>query len=188
MVLMLLTKTLQERLLGLAKQSIQHGLLTGKPLSINLADFPPELRTPRATFVTLHINHKLRGCIGILTAQKPLAQDIVDNAFAAAFKDSRFPPLSAPEFEQLEIHLSLLTAPEPIEFADERDLLRQLMPGVDGLILEEGGRRATFLPSVWESLPNKEDFLRHLKQKAGLPSAYWSDKLRFFRYRAELIE
>jgi uncharacterized protein len=188
MVLMLLTKALQERLLGLAKQSIQHGLQTGKPISINLADFPPELSTPRATFVTLHIKHKLRGCIGILTAQKPLAQDIADNAFAAAFRDSRFPPLSASEFEQLEIHLSLLTAPEPIGFVNEMDLLKQLKPGIDGLILEEGGHRATFLPSVWESLPEKKDFLRHLKQKAGLPSAYWSGKLRFFRYRTELIE
>ena len=185
---MLLTKEHRQRLLELAKNSIQHGLKTGRPLPVNLADYPAELRTPCATFVTLNLNHNLRGCIGMLKAQRPLAQDIADNAFSAAFRDSRFPPLESSEFEQLEIHLSVLTAPEPIEFTNEQDLLDQLRPGVDGLILEEAGRRATFLPSVWESLPNKVDFLGHLKLKAGFPADYWSDKLRFSRYQTELIE
>lgn len=188
MALMLLTRDLQERLLELAKASIRHGLQTGKPLPVNLADYPLELRTPCATFVTLHLNHNLRGCVGILEAQKPLAQDVADNAFAAAFRDSRFSPLDASEFGQLGIHLSLLSAPEPIEFVSEQDLLDRLQPGVDGLILEEGMRRATFLPSVWESLPKKQDFLQHLKVKAGLPPGYWSDKLKFSRYRVDLIE
>ncbi|MGJ0485799.1 MAG: AmmeMemoRadiSam system protein A [Methylomicrobium sp.] len=174
-------------LLDLAKNSIRHGLHTGKPLKIDPADFPQELLEPRATFVTLHLNHELRGCIGMLKAVRPLAEDIAENAFAAAFRDHRFSPLTAEEFELLEIHLSILTPPEPIPFSSEEDLLAQLRYGIDGVIIEEGGRRGTFLPSVWEALPNPKQFLKHLKQKAGLPADYWSDTLRFYRYRTEGI-
>jgi AmmeMemoRadiSam system protein A len=174
-------------LLDLAKSSILHGLQGGKPLKINPADFSPALLEPRATFVTLHRNHELRGCIGMLKAVRPLAEDIAENAFAAAFRDHRFPPLAADEFEQLVIHLSILTEPEPISFDSEEDLLAQLRPGTDGLIIEENGRRGTFLPTVWETLPNPKQFLRHLKQKAGLSADYWSDSLRFYRYRTEGI-
>jgi AmmeMemoRadiSam system protein A len=177
----------EQLLLDLAKNSILHGLQTGKPLKVDAADFPPALRETRATFVTLHKHHELRGCIGMLKAVRPLAEDIAENAFAAAFRDHRFPPLAADEFGQLEIHLSILTQSEPISFASEEDLLTQLQPGVDGLIIEENGRRGTFLPAVWESLPNPKQFLRHLKQKAGLPADYWSDTLRFYRYRTESI-
>jgi AmmeMemoRadiSam system protein A len=185
---MSLTKENQQRLLTLAKNSIQHGLQTGLPLKINLADYPAELTERRATFVTLQINQQLRGCIGMLEAVRPLAEDIAENAFSAAFKDPRFPPLQAEEFDALEIHLSLLTTAEPMSFDTEQDLLAQLQPGIDGLILEEGYRRGTFLPSVWESLPEPEQFLRHLKQKAGLPPSYWSEQIRIYRYQAEIIE
>ncbi|MBL1265875.1 AmmeMemoRadiSam system protein A [Candidatus Methylomicrobium oryzae] len=174
-------------LLDLAKRSIRHGLETDRPLKIDTTAFPPELLELRATFVTLHKHRQLRGCIGMLKAVRPLAEDIAENAFAAAFRDYRFPPLSADEFEQLEIHLSILTPPEPIAFKSEEDLLAQLRPGEDGLILEEGGRRGTFLPSVWENLPDPKRFLRHLKQKAGLPADYWSENLRFYRYRTESV-
>lgn len=187
MVLMSLNKEHQQRLLELAKSSIQHGLQTGKPLKINLADYPAELLEPRATFVTLHKNRQLRGCIGVLEAIRLLAEDIAENAFSAAFKDSRFPPLEAQEFKDLEIHLSLLTSAEPIPFTSEQDLVAQLLPGIDGLILQEGHRRGTFLPSVWETLPKPRQFLSHLKQKAGLPPDYWSDRIRIFRYRTETI-
>jgi AmmeMemoRadiSam system protein A len=185
---MSLSKENQQRLLALAKNSIQHGLQTGQPLKINLADYPAELTERRATFVTLEIKQQLRGCIGMLEAVRPLAEDIAENAFSAAFKDPRFPPLQAEEFEALEIHLSLLTPAEPMSFDTEQDLLAQLQPDIDGLILEEGYRRGTFLPSVWESLPEPEQFLRHLKQKAGLPPSYWSEKIRIYRYRAEVID
>jgi len=177
----------KQLLLDLAKSSILHGLQSGKPLTVDPAAFPPELLEPRATFVTLHKEHELRGCIGALKAVRPLAEDIAENAFAAAFRDYRFPPLTADEFEQLEIHLSILTPPEPITFGSEEDLLAQLRPGVDGLIIEEGARRGTFLPSVWELLPDARQFLRHLKQKAGLPADYWSDTVRVYRYQAERI-
>jgi uncharacterized protein len=187
MARMSLNKECRHRLLELAKNSIQHGLQTGKPSKINVADYPPELKAPRATFVTLHKHHELRGCIGKLEAVRPLAEDIVENAFSAAFKDTRFPPLAADEYKDLEIHLSILTPAEPISFASEQDLLTQLKPGIDGLILQEGHRCATFLPSVWESLPNPELFLRNLKQKAGLAPDYWSGKIRIYRYHTEMI-
>lgn len=177
----------QLRLLELAKSSIRHGLQFGKPLKINLAEYPAELKEPRATFVTLQKNHQLRGCMGVLEAVRPLAEDIAENAFSAAFKDPRFHPLEADELDDLDIHLSILTTAEPVSFTSEQDLLSQLEPGVDGLILQEGYRRGTFLPSVWETLPNPEQFLQHLKQKAGLAPDYWSDKIRIYRYHTEMI-
>jgi AmmeMemoRadiSam system protein A len=184
---MSLNKESRQRLLGLAKNSIQHGLQTGRPIKINLDDYPKELTERRATFVTLEINHQLRGCIGMLEAVRPLAEDIAENAFSAAFKDPRFPPLDARELDNLDIHLSILTPAEPVSFSSEQDLLSQLQPGIDGLILEEGRRRGTFLPSVWESLPEPEQFLRHLKQKAGLSPDYWSKNIRIYRYHTEII-
>lgn len=184
---MSLIKANQLKLLELAKNSIQHGLQTGRPIKINLDDYPKELTEPRATFVTLQINHQLRGCIGMLEAVRPLAEDIAENAFSAAFKDPRFPPLSADELDELDIHLSILTPAKPVLFSSEQDLINQLQPGVDGLILEEGHRRGTFLPSVWDSLPKPEQFLRHLKQKAGLAPDYWSKNIKIYRYQAEII-
>ncbi len=184
---MSLNKEHQQRLLELAKNSIQHGLQTGRPLKINLADFPSELTEHRATFVTLQKHHQLRGCIGMLEAVRPLAEDIAENAFLAAFKDPRFPPLADDEFGELAIHLSILTPAEPVSFTSEQNLITQLQPGIDGLILEEGRRRGTFLPSVWEQLPEPEEFLRHLKQKAGLAADYWSENIRIYRYRTEMI-
>ncbi len=208
---MSLNKEHQQRLLDLAKSSIQHGLQTGRPLKVNLADFPAELKEHRATFVTLQKRHQLRGCIGVLEAIRPLAEDIAENAFLAAFKDPRFPPLADYENDELEIHLSILTPAEPVSFMSEQDLISQLEPGIDGLILEEpviydiankreqlipridglilekSRRRGTFLPSVWEQLPEPKQFLRHLKQKAGLAPDYWSENIRIYRYRTELI-
>ena len=184
---MSLNEAERRQLLELAKASIQHGLQTGKPLQIDISDYPAGLQNHRASFVTLHKNHELRGCIGKLEAIRPLAEDIAENAYAAAFKDSRFPPLEAHELKDLEIHLSILTPAEPISFVSEQDLLAQLQPGIDGLILQEGHRRGTFLPSVWETLPTPKQFLQHLKQKVGLPSDYWSDRLRMYRYRTEVI-
>ncbi len=185
---MSLNKENRQRLLDLAKHSIVHGLQKGRPLKINLADYPAELTELRATFVTLEINDQLRGCIGMLEAVRPLAEDIAENAFSAAFNDPRFPPLDASELDGLEIHLSILTPAEPVVFSSEQDLISQLQPGIDGLILQEGHRRGTFLPSVWESLPEPKQFLRHLKQKAGLSPDYWSNNIRIYRYQAEIID
>ncbi|MCX7097568.1 MAG: AmmeMemoRadiSam system protein A [Methylococcales bacterium] len=184
---MSLTKDQQQRLLTLARSSIAEGLKTGRPLQVDLADYPAELTALRATFVTLLKQNQLRGCIGMLEATRPLAEDIATNAFLAAFKDPRFEPLADGELGELEIHLSLLTPAEPVSFTSEQDLISQLQPGIDGLILAEGHRRGTFLPSVWEQLPQPKQFLQHLKQKAGLAPNYWSDTIKAYRYQTEII-
>jgi len=175
-------------LLRLARQSIQHGLERGGPLPVNPNEFPSELTVVRATFVTLEKQGGLRGCIGSLTAVRPLVEDIAHNAYSAAFKDPRFPPVDQSEAEALEIHLSILSPPEPMQVASEEDLIAQLRPGIDGLIIKDGGRRATFLPSVWDSLPQPELFLRHLKQKAGMRPDHWSKTFKAYRYTTEMIE
>ncbi len=145
----------------------------------------PDLAKPAASFVTLTQKGQLRGCIGSLEARRPLATDITENAIAAAFNDPRFPPLRRTELEQTRIEVSLLDTPEPIDFSDETEALGQLCPGVDGLILNCGQHRATFLPQVWESLPTPRLFLELLKLKAGLPGDFWSPALRLSRYSVQ---
>jgi AmmeMemoRadiSam system protein A len=182
-----LTRQQQQLLLKIAKDSIAYGLAHGKPLAIEAKDYPVELQAFRATFVTLEISGQLRGCIGMLEAVQPLVEDIAKNAFLAAFRDHRFSPVSEAEFPKLDIHISILSPSEPIVFTSEKDLIRQLRPHVDGLIMQEGGRRGTFLPSVWDSLPDPGQFLHQLKLKSGLPNHYWSDTLQVFRYHCEII-
>lgn len=176
----------RQTLLGLASAAIEKGL-GGERLTVRAADYPDPLRAARATFVTLHVSHELRGCIGTLEARRTLVEDVAHNARAAAFEDPRFPPLARAEFEHLAIHISVLSTPEPVAFASEEELLRQLRPHVDGLILQAGLRRGTFLPSVWEQLPEPREFLRHLKRKAGLPADYWAADIRVSRYVAASI-
>lgn len=178
----------QQTLLVIARTSIAHGLETGRALLVNPGMYSAALQQPRATFVTLELNEQLRGCIGTLEAMRVLTEDVAHNAWAAAFSDPRFPPVSHREAEHLSIHISVLSLAQPMTFVSEIDLLRQLRPGVDGLILEEGARyRGTFLPAVWESLPEPRDFFRRLKQKAGLPENYWSETLKVRRYTTESI-
>lgn len=178
----MLDEPLQQQLLAIAEASIRRGLTDGELLTPDMAVLPDPLRKPGASFVTLRSNSELRGCIGTLTPHRPLAEDVANNAYAAAFRDVRFLPLRNEELKGLDIHISVLTDSEPVHFDSETDLLQQLRPGEDGLILEEGFCRGTFLPSVWEQLPSPELFLGHLKQKAGLPADYWSDKLKVSRY------
>ena len=175
----------REQLTKLARDSIEHGLQHRRVPQLDLEEWPAELRVPGSAFVTLNLHGQLRGCVGSIEAHQPLVQDVAHNAFAAAFRDHRFSPLTAPEFKDSQIHISVLTPPEPIVFSDEADLLDQLRPGVDGLILSDNGRRGTFLPAVWESLPERQGFLRHLKQKAGLPPDYWSSTVQVSRYTTE---
>jgi uncharacterized protein len=122
--------------------------------------------------------------MGMLAACRPLAVDVAENACAAAFEDPRFEPLTEEEFEKVEIHISVLSPPEKVTFHSETDLLSKIRPGVDGLILQEGRQRGTFLPCVWDELPDPAQFLMHLKMKAGLPPRYWSDTLQISRYTA----
>jgi uncharacterized protein len=175
-------------LLEIADQAIKYGLEYAKQIPIHVADYPDQLRAHAASFVTLQIGEHLRGCIGSLLAHRPLISDVAANAYAAAFCDPRFPPLNHAEYMKISRHISVLSEPEPMSFVSEDDLLSQLRPGIDGLILSEHGYRSTFLPAVWESLPDARDFLRHLKLKAGLPKDYWSDTIRVERYTSEMIE
>ncbi|MEE4377758.1 MAG: AmmeMemoRadiSam system protein A [Candidatus Competibacteraceae bacterium] len=175
----------QAVLLEVARQSITSGLEHGCALSIDPNAYPASLQPIRATFVTLEIDNNLRGCIGALDARLPLVEDVAEHAYSAAFEDPRFPPLRKPEFAELALHISVLSPPLPLSFESEDDVLAQLRPGVDGLVLQIGANRATFLPSVWEHLPDPYIFLAQLKQKAGLPLDYWSADLRIERYTTE---
>ena len=178
----------QKRLLEVAKLSIRHGLRHRAAWEPDTQAEPTALREPCATFVTLHLRGQLRGCIGTLEAHRPLVEDVAANAYSAAFEDPRFSPVTAGEADQLDLHISILTPPEPMAVRSEEDLLEQLRPGRDGLILREGYHRATFLPAVWADLPDPRAFLSHLKRKAGLPADYWSPTLDVWRYRAESVE
>lgn len=172
-------------LLSIAEQSIQHGVQTGQPQRVNISRFPQALRQQRATFVTINKHGALRGCIGTLQARRPIIEDVTENAFAAAFRDPRFAPVTENELDDLEIHLSILSEPRPMTFQSEDELINQIRPGKDGLILEDSGRRGTFLPSVWETLPDRMDFWRQLKLKAGLPPDHWSDSIKVSRYETQ---
>jgi AmmeMemoRadiSam system protein A len=176
-----------ETLLDVAWRSIAHGLVRGRPLAVDPDDHDQALRAVRASFVTLNLSGQLRGCIGALEASVPLVVDVAEHAFAAAFRDPRFAPLSEPEFPKVDIHISVLTPSTPIDFHDEAHLLRQLRPGEDGLIIAKGARRATFLPSVWASLPDPVQFLSHLKLKAGIDDNDPREPLRAWRYTTESI-
>ena len=145
----------------------------------------PWLAEPGATFVTLTQSGELRGCIGSLEAHRPLLEDVKSNACAAAFRDPRFAPLTDDEIERTCVEVSLLSPMRPLTFCCEQDALDQLRPGVDGVVLEYGHHRGTFLPQVWEQLPNKEDFMAHLKYKAGLPPDFWADDVKLYCYTVE---
>jgi len=181
-----LTSLQREALLDLAAEAIDHQLTHQQLLAVSHSDYDEVLQTKRGTFVTLHLQRQLRGCIGNLEAHQSLVKDIAYNAQAAAFQDPRFSPVTAYEAKQLDIHISVLSPAEEMQFSSEQDLIVQLRSGVDGLILEEGEiHRGTFLPSVWQQLPSPVAFLKHLKQKAYLPADYWSETLRVYRYTAE---
>lgn len=173
-------------LVALARDAIARklGRSPSNPLSAGNPN-PAWLDEPGAVFVTLTRHGDLRGCIGSLEAHRPLREDIQANAQAAAFGDPRFPPLSEDELDTTQVEVSILSRPEPMHFRDEADFLTQLRPGIDGVILEYGWHRATFLPQVWEQLPDPRQFLAQLKQKAGLASGFWTDDMRISRYSVE---
>jgi AmmeMemoRadiSam system protein A len=164
----------------IAHNSIQHGLEYQGPLVPVLADYPPTLTQKGASFVTLTLHKQLRGCIGTLEAYQPLVQDVAHNAFESAFGDSRFSPLEASEFPAISIEISVLSAPEAVFFPTEQAWLDTVVPHEAGWILKDGPRRATFLPQVWEMLPKPADFLKHLKQKAGIEQHVWPKTYRYF--------
>ena len=175
----------QQKLLGLACESIRYGLEYNRPLQIEPANCPAWLTEMHASFVTLKTGGRLRGCIGTLEAHAALGDDVAKNAWAAAFRDPRFDPVTPAEMSGLTLQISILGTPEKIWFDSEQDLVGKLRSGIDGLILSEQSARGTFLPSVWESLPEPATFLRQLKLKAGLAADYWSDSIEVMRYTTD---
>jgi len=174
----------RDNLLGLVRTGIGIGFQTGQPGRVNpSAPLPALLAAQGAAFVTLKRNGQLRGCIGSSVATRPLAADVVDHAFNAAFRDPRFVPLGLLEASALELSVSVLTTPAAMQFAGEDDLVGQLRPGVDGLIISDRGRGALFLPIVWEEIGDPRLFVRYLKQKAGLPGDYFSPSFTARRFR-----
>ncbi|MBT8397757.1 MAG: AmmeMemoRadiSam system protein A [Gemmatimonadetes bacterium] len=177
-----LSKEERDALRGIALASIRSGLAHHRPQEPAMSEVSSRLREPGATFVTLNLRGQLRGCVGSLEARRPLAEDVAKNAYSAAFGDPRFPPLSWEELADLEVHISLLSPLEPLLVRNRRALLELLRPDVDGLVMEDPPHRATFLPQVWGSLPEPENFLGELFLKAGLGRDHWSETVSFSRY------
>lgn len=165
---MTIDSSAQERLLQVAREAIGHGLVHAAAPEIETDTFSAPLRQIACTFVTLHMGKALRGCIGSLRAHRPLVADVAWHAYAAAFSDARFNALEHSELTELHIHISILSPLQPLEFDSDDNLLALLRPETDGLLIETGGQRATFLPTVWSSFPDGRDFLAALKNKAGM--------------------
>lgn len=168
-------------LLALARTSIAQAL----GLPITALDMPDWLQEPGACFVTLTQKGQLRGCIGSLQAHRSLGADVHANAVASALHDPRFAPLKSSELGRTQVEVSVLSPMESLDFCSEAQALDQLRPQVDGIVLQYGAHRGTFLPQVWEQLPTAQDFMRQLKRKAGLPENFWADDMRLQRYTVE---
>lgn len=172
-------------LLDTATRSIRHGLDHQKALVVDSNPHESPLKAQRSSFVTLHLDGKLRGCMGGLKARLPLICDVAEHAFMAAFKDPRFSGVTSEELPRLDVHLSILSPQTPIRFDSEDHLLSLLRPGIDGLVIARDTHRATFLPSVWESLPEPASFLRRLKEKAGISRS--NPPTEAWRYTVESV-
>ncbi len=171
-------------LLQVAHDSILHGLRYAGQLPLKLEQFPESLQASRGSFVSLFINQRMRGCVGSLKASQPLAENVAENAYNAAFRDPRYAPLSPLEAQRVDIHVAVLGDLHPITFTDEKDLISQLEAGT-GIVFNAGPRRSTFLPSVWRQFSSAEEFLAQLKQAAGLPRDYWGADVSIQYYRIE---
>lgn len=175
-------------LLTIANESIKYGLQHHKPGVVMVSKLPAIFHHRCATFVTIYINNQLRGCIGSLEPRYSVAEDVMRNAFASAFKDPRFPPLNVNEFKDIKLEISLLGPLQPMQFESEENLIAQLQPGKDGILLADAKYRAVFLPLVWEKLPDPKSFIQALKQKAGMPADYWSNSMQAWRFFTRTIE
>jgi len=166
----------RKTLLNLARESIKLGVAEKPPLELKLDEYSQILQENGASFVTLTKFGVLRGCIGTLTPYQPLVQDVCEHAVAAALMDYRFPPLQLSELNDIVIEISRLSVPRKIDYGNYSELSKKIRPGVDGVVIEDGINRATFLPQVWEKLPEIEDFLSHLCQKMGASPELWKNK------------
>jgi len=173
-------------LLRLARLTLEASVCNRPLPELDLAELTPRLRQDGASFVTLTQFGDLRGCVGALEAHQPLAEDVKEHAIAAALQDFRFPPVQPGELPQLQIEISCLTPPQELEYENANDLIRKLRPHIDGVTLFDGWRRATFLPQVWDKLPDAADFLNHLCQKMGAAPDLWRRRaLRVQIYQVE---
>lgn len=177
--------TERRTLLRVARDSIACGVRSGIPIPIRTDGMPDRLVRRRACFITLQIAEQLRGCMGSLEATRPLIVDVAETACSSALHDPRFYPVHETELDMLTIEISVLSPLTEIEFDGEQTLLDALQPGIDGLMLTFGDRRATFLPKVWEQIPQPSAFIEALKQKAGLSVDFWSPQVRAYRYMTE---
>jgi len=181
-----LTEEEKKILLRLARQSLIEAVRDRQLSPLDLNNLPERLQMHGATFVTLTYRGALRGCIGALEPYLPLAEDVREHARAAALEDYRFPPVQQGELGDITIEISRLTIPQPLNYDGPVDLLEKLRSGIDGVILQDGFHRATFLPQVWEKLPDKATFLEHLCQKMGAQADVWRrKKLQIYIYQVE---
>lgn len=180
-----LDTTQRNQLLALARQSIELGLAELRWVAMPALNLPAQFADSRGCFVTLRVAKQLRGCSGTLEANQPLSQDVWRNAWAAAFADPRFSPLENDEWPHVHVHIAVLSKLERVFVTSEQELVATLRPNIDGLVLERNESRATFLPDVWEQIPDPADFIRHLKQKAGWPANSWSSLIKIQRYTTE---
>ncbi len=172
-----LTDTEKQVLLQLARQTLETVIRNRTRYHIDLKKYSPRLQLNGASFVTLTRHEALRGCIGTLEAYQPLVQDVCEHAEAAALEDYRFPPVQPEELDQIKIEISVLTPAVPLKYSTPDELIERLRPGIDGVVLRDGMHRATFLPQVWEQLPEPEEFLSHLCAKMGVASDLWQRKI-----------
>ena len=181
-----LTDEEKQILIRIARESMERGVRGEKLSPLDLKSMTTRLQEDGASFVTLTIRGDLRGCIGALEPYQPLAQDVREHAIAAALEDPRFPSVTPSELDQIELEVSRLTIPERLEYKDAEDLLAKLHPNMDGVILRDGFRRATFLPQVWEKIPDKAEFLDNLCYKMGAAPDTWRRKhLEVLIYQVE---
>ncbi len=178
----------RDAILDIVRKSLQEAVANGKIYNPSRQDYANVMFDKGASFVTLKEQGELRGCIGSLIASRAIAQDIAANAYAAAMEDTRFSPVTVKELPKVSFSVSLLTDYEKLSFKNEDDVLSQIIPNVDGLVIRDGDRQGVFLPSVWEQIPDKKEFLNNLKIKAGLSPAYWSDKIKIYRFRVVEIK
>jgi len=171
-----LTQQEKQGLLRVARLALENGVRGESMPPLDLNKFTPRLQADGTSFVTLTINGMLRGCIGSLEPNQSLAEDVREHAIAAALNDYRFPPVRISELSQIEIEVSRLTTPVSLEYDSPEDLLSRLRPGVNGVVIRDGMRRATFLPQVWEKLPDPAEFLDHLCAKMGTTPGLWRQK------------
>jgi MEMO1 family protein len=163
----------QAFMLKLARQTLERVVKEDRFPDIQMKDVPEKLKEKKGCFVTLTVNGQLRGCIGHIIPMEPLYKSIMDNARSASLEDPRFNRVEVAELAKIRIEISVLTTPEPLKFDSPEDLLKKLKPNVDGVVLHVGGGRSTYLPQVWEQLPDPEQFLNHLSEKAGMPASAW---------------